>query len=228
MIPVLLLARNFVRQNRWLLAAFMFWPFLLGAFAWSPHHAANREDVADDLKMEVFYGLVVVTFLSSSAIYNEKRSRRIIGVLSKSVSRLQYLLGLWTGACCFAALYFLMTCASVLWLLGYSEAIIHYEIFFLLRGLAASLWVTAVGLFFSTFLYPFAAATLAGGAALVPLALSRPNAVLAPVAVLLQDADSFVARVEWTALAAGLAESVLFLLLAAQIFVRRDVTVSIE
>ena len=228
MIPVLLLARNFVRQNRWLLAAFMLWPFLLGAFAWSPHHPANRDDVADDLRMEVFYGLVVVAFLSSSAIYNEERSRRIVGVLSKYVSHLQYLLGLWTGACCFAALYFLMTCVSVLWLLGYSEAIIHFEIFFLLRGLAASLWVSAVGLFFSTFLYPFVAAMLAGSAALAPLALSRPNAVLAPVALLLQDADSFAASIHWTAIAAALAESALFLVLAAQIFVHRDVTVSIE
>jgi len=228
MIPALLLAKNFLRQNRWLLVAFVLWPFLLGAFAWSPHHAANREDVADDLRMEVFYGLVVVTFLASSAIYNEKRSRRILGVLSKSVSRLQYLLGLWTGACCFAALYFLMTCVSALWLLGYSHAMIHFEIRFLLRGVAASLWASAVGLFFSTFLYPFVAATLAGGAAFAPLALSHPNAALAPVAFLLQGADSFSANLDWSAIVSALAESVLFLVLAAQIFTHRDVTVSIE
>src|SRR5690349_17241822 len=65
-----LLARNFVRQNRWLLLAFVLWPFLLGAFEWSPHHAADPETVAGLLKQEIFYGVVVVQFLASSAIYN--------------------------------------------------------------------------------------------------------------------------------------------------------------
>lgn len=228
MIPVLLLTRNFVRQNRWLLIAFMLWPFLLGAFTWSPHHPANREDVADDVRLEVFYGLVVVTFLVSSAIYNEKRSRRIVGVLSKSVSRLRYLLGLWAGAGCFAALYFVMIDASVFWLMGLSEALLRFEIAVFLQGVVASLWVSAVGLLFSTFLYPFIAATLAGAIALGPLALSHANVLLAPVVSLLQDADSFAANFHWAAIAAALAESVLFLMVGAKIFRHRDVTVSIE
>jgi len=228
MTSVLLLSRNFVRQNRWLLLAFTLWPFLLGAFSWFPHHRATQEDVADDVRMEVFYGVVVVTFLTSTAIYNEKRSRRIVGVLSKSVSRFEYLLGLWTGAAFFAALYFLATCLSVVWLLGPSEAILRIETALLLGGIGASLWMSAAGLLFSTFLYPFVAATLAGGAAFVPLALSRPNVVLAPVASLLPTGDPLSADIRWTALAIALGESVLFLVLAAQILGHRDLTVSIE
>ena len=45
MISVLLLAKNFLRQNRWLLLAFAAFPFLLGAFLRSPHHAASQQDV---------------------------------------------------------------------------------------------------------------------------------------------------------------------------------------
>lgn len=226
MIPILLLAGNFVRQNRWLLLAFMLWPFMLGAFSWSPHHAANREDVAENVRVEVFYGTAVLAFLTSSGIYNERRSRRIIGVLSKSVSRLQYLLGLWIGASCFAVLYFLTTSVSVIWLLRSSE--VQFAIVVLLRGLGASLWVSAAALLFSTFLYPFFAAILAGGAAFGPLALSHPSAILTPVALLVWDADSFTASIHWTAFASALAESVLLLILAAQIFAYRDVTVTIE
>jgi hypothetical protein len=228
MIPVLLLARNFIRQNRWLLVAFMLWPFLLGAFAWSPHHAASQEDVADDIRLEVFYGVVVVTFLASSAIYNEKRSRRIVGVLSKSVSRSQYLLGLWVGAGCFAALYFLMIDASALWLMGYSKALVRFEIALSCHGVVASLWASALGLLFSTFLYPFIAAAFAGGTAVAPMAFSHPNVVLAPLVALLLDADPLAPSFHWTAVGTALAECVVFLAVAAQVFARQDVTVSLE
>src|ERR1700738_3219775 len=106
MIPILLLAQSFIRQNRWLLLAFVLWPFLLGAFVWSPHHGAARDDVSAIMQQELFYGVAVVAFLASSAIYNEKRSRRIIGVLAKAVSRAQYLLGIVLGTACFAVVYF--------------------------------------------------------------------------------------------------------------------------
>ncbi|PYX95732.1 MAG: hypothetical protein DMG63_18455, partial [Acidobacteria bacterium] len=69
MIPVLLLAKSFLRQNRWLLLAFVALPLLLGAFLWSPHQSASRQDVAEMVQQEMFYGIAVVTFLASSAIY---------------------------------------------------------------------------------------------------------------------------------------------------------------
>lgn len=228
MIPVLLLARNFVRQNRWLLVAFILWPFMLAAFAWSPHHPANREDAADNVRVEVFYGLAVIAFLAGSAIYNEKRSRRIVGVLSKSVSRLQYLLGLWAGSGCFAALYFAMVGASVIWLLRYSQSLLTFGVAILLHGVIASLWVSAAALLFSTFLYPLVAATLAGACAFASLLLANPNPVLAPVGAVLLDIDSFGSNIHVRAVTSAIAQSILFLFVAAQIFAHRDVTVSIE
>jgi ABC-type transport system involved in multi-copper enzyme maturation permease subunit len=122
MTPVLLLAKSFIRQNRWLLLAFVFWPFLLGAFVWSPHHAAARSEVSELLQQEIFYGVAVATFLISTAIYNEKRSRRIIGVLSKAVSRAQYLVGLVLGSGFFALVYFVAVGTSLIWLAGVSDS----------------------------------------------------------------------------------------------------------
>lgn len=217
-----------MRQNRWLLLAFVGWPFLLGAFLWSPNHAASRQDVAEIVQQETFYGTAVVTFLVSSTIYNEKRSRRIIGVLSKAVSREQYLLGLLLGSACFAAAYFASIGAAALWLLGVSQASTNAALAVFARGNVASLWTASIALFFSTFLYPFLAAAIAAALAFAPVALSASNPLLAPVAVLLGGSDPLVTLVPfWTAIAA-LAEAAIILPLAAQVFIRRDVTVSVE
>lgn len=228
MIPILLLARSFTRQNRWLLLAFVLWPFLLGAFVRVPHHAAGRADVSEIVQQEVFYGVAVVGFLAASAIYNEKRSRRIIGVLAKGVSRAQYLLAFVAGAGCFAIVYFAAIGASIFWLQGYSRLLLSATFSLLIRGVVASLWMASLALLFSTFLFPFIAAALAGMAAFAPFAFSHPNVVLAPVASLLGNGDPISLVINLAALVSALAESAVFLTLAAFLFARRDVTVSIE
>jgi ABC-type transport system involved in multi-copper enzyme maturation permease subunit len=228
MTPVVLLARSFIRQNRWLLLAFVFWPFLLGAFVWSPHHRAAANEVVEIIQQEVFYGVAVATFLISSAIYNEKRSRRIIGVLSKAVSRTQYLLGLVLGCGCFASVYFVAVCGSMMWLAGVSDSSVSISLALLLHSLIASLWMASLALLFSTFLYPFIAAAFAGAIGFAPFALSRMNLALTPMPVLLENIGTSAATANWEACAIALFESVLFLLMAAYIFSLRDLTVSIE
>jgi len=228
MMPVLLLAKSFVRQNRWLFLALVGWPFLLGAFLRSPHQAASRQDVSEIVQVEVRYGVAVLAFLASSAIHNEKRSRRIIGVLSKAISREQYLLGLLLGVGCFAMAYFASIGAATLWLVGVSTSVTNAAFALFIRGTAASLWTASVALFLSTFLYPFFAAAIAAACAFAPFALYGANAFLAPVAGLLERLDPFVPSIPFLAGTAALAESAVMLLLAAQIFMRRDVTVSVE
>ena len=228
MIPVLLLAKNFLRQNRWLLLAFAAFPFLLGAFLWSPHHAASQQDVSEIVQMEVRYGVVVLAFLDSSAIYNEKRSRRIVGVLSKAVTREQYLLGLLLSSAYFAVTYFASVAAAALWLIGVSDLAVGALSSMFVRGTLAALWTASVALFLSTFVYPFFAAAIAAALAFAPFALSHANTFLAPVAALLGASDSLVRSIPIFAGMIAIAESAIILLLAAQIFVRRDVTVNIE
>ena len=228
MTSVLLLAKSFIRQNRWFLLAFVFWPFLLGAFVWSPHHGAARSEVTEILQQEVFYGIAVATFLISSAIYNEKRSRRIIGVLSKAVSRAQYLIGLVLGSGFFALVYFVAVGASSLWLAGVSDSTRSISCTLLLHGVVASLWMASLALLFSTFLYPFIAAAIAGAIGFTPFAFSRVNLVLTPMPVLLESIDKGSPMANWDACFLALFESVLFILVATRIFSVRDLAVNIE
>ncbi|HWC17957.1 MAG TPA: hypothetical protein VG498_13135, partial [Terriglobales bacterium] len=92
----------------------------------------------------------------------------------------------------------------------------------------ASLWIAALSLLFSTLLYPFIAAALAGAAAFAPLALSHSNVMLAPATHLMESAGSLAVAPDWMAIFTAVGEALIFLALAAQIFGSRDVTVSIE
>jgi ABC-type transport system involved in multi-copper enzyme maturation permease subunit len=228
MIPIVLLAKSFVRQNRWLLLAFVAWPVVTAAILYLPNRAASREDVSEMVQLELRYGVVVIAFLASSAIYNEKRSRRIIAVLSKAVSREQYLLGILFGLGWFAIIYFASVGLVALWLVGLSNLSSRAVIAMFVDGIAASLWTASVALLFSTFLYPFIAAAIAAALAFAPLVLSAKNAFLAPAAALLQAPDPLGTTIPVGYGMAALGESVIILLLAAQVFRRRDVAVSIE
>jgi len=226
--PILLLAKSFVRQNRWLLVALVGMPFLLGASLWSPNHAASRQDTAEIVQQEMFYGVAVVTFLASSAIHNEKRSRRIVGVLSKNVSRRQYLLAMLVGAACFAAAYFASVGVAMVGLLGRSGTVANAALALFVRGTVAALWTASIGLFLSTFLHPFLAAAFATVLALAPFALIRLNTFLTPVVMLLKSSGELVQTIPLAVLLSALAELAIMLLFAARIFRRRDVSVSIE
>lgn len=228
MTPILLLAKSFLRQNRWLLLALVAWPFLMGAFLFFPQHAATREEVSQMVKMEVRYGVIVIAFLASSAIYNEKRSRRIIGVLSKAVSREQYLVGLLLGSAYFAMAYFAATGAATLWLVKVSNHIGSAIIALFLCATLASLWAASVALLLSTVLHPFFAATLAAVLTFAPFSLHNPNTFVAPVAVLLKGSDRLASSIPLLATVAAITEIAVIVLLAAQVFTHRDVTVSIE
>jgi hypothetical protein len=227
MTVILRLARSFVRQNRWLLFIFVLWPLVLGAFVWFPHLTAPPADVLEIVQQEILYGLVIVTFLASSAIHNEKRSRRILGVLSKAVSRTQYLLGFLTGAMCFAAIYFGMMYLSVLWLLGFSIAT-RGGLALCLNGMIAAIWAVSLSLLLSTFAYPFIAATLAAAAAFAPMLLADTHPILAPVASLIRNSESFAGTLTPGLIAIALIESALFLVIGEQVFSRHDVTANLE
>lgn len=227
MTAIFLLGKSFVRQNRWLLIVLLLWPLVVGASVGYTHSASTVSDVLEIVQPEMLYGLLIVTFLASSAVYNERRSRRILGVLSKAVSRIQYLLGFLVGATWFAVVYLLMIGVSVLWLLGWSTAI-RSALSLCFDGIVASIWAVSVGLCFSTFAYPFIAATLAGAVTLGPMILAGTHPILAPVAALIRGSNSFSGKVSAALIAAALAESILFLLLAERIFSRRDVTGSLE
>lgn len=225
---VLLLAASFLRQNRWLMLAFVGWPFLLAAFEWSPHHAANLDDVNAILQQEVFYGLAIADFLASAAIYNEKRSRRIVGVLSKSVSRAQYLLGLLGGSTVFGGVYFIAVAASLLWLRGFGSADLHQTAVLVICGMVASGWIAALALLFSVVLHPLLAAAIAGVIGFAPLALTGASTLL-PLTEIMRGMSSLSnQQFGWPSILMSVVESALFVVIGSALFQRVDVAVNLE
>jgi hypothetical protein len=84
--------------NRWLWLLLVLWPWGMAAIllVGGPHPAP--EDVEAALEQQSIYGLALVAFAGGALLGNEQRSRRIVLVLSRAVSRRQYLGALWLAA----------------------------------------------------------------------------------------------------------------------------------
>lgn len=88
-----LITKHLLWQNRWLFFLLMLWPYVMAAilcFGGAP----DPDDVLWMLHQECFAGLALVAVTGSTLLGNEQRSRRIIMVLSRAVSRPQYLFSL--------------------------------------------------------------------------------------------------------------------------------------
>lgn len=105
------IARRILRQNRWLFLFLLLWPWAMDAILLIPAGAASHGDLLSILREECLYGLALVAFTGSAQLRNEERSRRIAAVLSRAVSRREYLFALlaaaWIPLVLYAASFFL-------------------------------------------------------------------------------------------------------------------------
>jgi ABC-type transport system involved in multi-copper enzyme maturation permease subunit len=97
MIKAWLVARRLLWQSRWLFFLLMLWPYLMAVIL-LVNGRPDPEDVFWVLHQECFGGLALVAVMGSTLLGNEQRSRRIIMVLSRAVSRPNYLFSLWLAA----------------------------------------------------------------------------------------------------------------------------------
>src|SRR2546429_8464367 len=95
--PILLIALNFVREQRWPIFVLLLWVVLLAVVRLFADLPRERDDLLFIFKQIAIYVIAFSVFFGASAIYNERRSRRILGVLSKAVARDQYVAGLILG-----------------------------------------------------------------------------------------------------------------------------------
>jgi hypothetical protein len=92
------IARQLLWVNRWLWLLLVLWPWVVALlFLLSGMHPV-LEDVEAALQQQSIYGLALVAFTGGSLLGNEQRSRRIVLVLSRDVSRRQYVGALWLAA----------------------------------------------------------------------------------------------------------------------------------
>ena len=84
--------------NRWLWLLLVLWPWAMAAMLLAGGLHPSLEDVEAALEQQSLYGLALVAFAGGALLGNEQRSRRIVLVLGRAVSRRQYLGALWLAA----------------------------------------------------------------------------------------------------------------------------------
>ncbi|HLH06774.1 MAG TPA: hypothetical protein VKW78_06040 [Terriglobales bacterium] len=234
MIPVFFIALNFLRESRWAIAMLLLWAVISGSAAGASIKTA-QDDALFFLKQQAVYGVVFTAFLASSAIHNQRRSRRILAVLAKAITRWEYLAGLELGFLIAAAIY----CAALAglggWVFHHAGLPASGAISLAIMLFAASAVAGSLALLFSTFLNPlFSVALTAILVALngVLLQFSPVLRQVVPVYELMQSILEFSFEKSWSATWSGIAwafvQSVLIWAVASAIFARRDVAVVIE
>lgn len=233
---VLLIGANFLREQRWLALVLVLYAVGMAVLFGLSEKQVSADDAAFFLRQQSLYAPLFSLFLAVSAIHNERRSRRILAVLSKALTRQQYIAGLLAGILAVLGAYCLAIGISGAWLVRSAQS--SLEQLWILLGMTAvtSVLVSAVALFFSTFLKPVFAAAATGLAVALPAALEqvlgRGWGNLLPVySLVAQVAGTTLARrvaVDWRPVAIAVIETLLFWVLASWSFAGRDITTAVE
>ncbi|HZR32585.1 MAG TPA: hypothetical protein VFA76_12130 [Terriglobales bacterium] len=234
--PVYLIASNFVREQRWPILVLLLWVLGLAALGASLDIRNSRDDVVLLFKQLAIYGIAFSVFFGASAIHNERKSRRILAVLSKAVTRRQYIAGLLSGVAFASTLYCFAMGLTGSWVLG-QFGFPPRQLWLLMAALlASSLLGASVAVFFSVFLNPLfaTAATLVflGTPGIVAQVLGRGWGYAIPVYPLM---DTFMRfsfesppSLGWAPVILGFVEAVLMWLAASSLFHWKDVAVAVE
>ena len=233
---VLLIGINFVREQRWPILVLLLWVLLLTFLGLVTNIRKERDDLLFIFKQVAIYIIAFSIFFGGSAIYSERRSRRILAVLSKAIGRAQYLAGLVLGVAMACAIYCFSLGLTGSWTLGQVGIPVSQVWFFMVALVAACTLAGTVALMFSTFLNPF----LAAGATAVVLGVPAVAGVLVPQSwvhsvpvyelakLLVISSFQNPGETHWALVLLAFGETALFWLLAARIFSRVDVVVSVE
>jgi hypothetical protein len=227
--PALLIAGNFLRENRWAIFLLAVWSLVSGAAA-AVTVSGSTEDALFFLKQQAAYSVFFTVFLAASALHNQRRSRRILAVLAKGIERREYLAGIVFGFLAVAAIYSVTLGLTGAWTFSLARIGPLAVLPMMLMLFVASALAGTVALFFSTFMSPLltlAATSLALGAAAF---LGRASFL--PAYTLLQTVMDFNfhrnTQVHWAAVGWACLEALLLWAAASLIFSRRDVAVSVE
>lgn len=234
---VLLIAINFVREQRWPILVLLLWVLLLAFLGLTTEAARQRDDLLFVFKQVAVYFVAFSVFFGCSAIQNERRNRRILSVLSKAVSRQQYLSGLVLGITIACAIYCFALGMTGSWTLGEAGFPALQVWFLMLCLIAACTLAGTVALMFSTLLNPFFAAGATAAVMILPALLSRTQglyylAYAMPVSTLattvLSSSFGSPGEVTWLPIVLAVAETLVFWFLSARIFSYVDIAVSVE
>lgn len=231
---VRLIAINFAREQRWPILVLMLWVVVLN-LSGLLRLQTSGEDVLFLFKQVAVYGVAFAVFFGSSAIHNERKTRRILSVLSKSVGREKYIGGLLCGIVFALSIFCFAMALTGTWMLGPAGFPVARVWFLMLCLMTASVLAAAVAVLFSTFLNPLFATLSAIAVMAIPLAAMLFNSQLAsaiPVFSLVElvlrasFSENWIPR--WTLLLLALLESGVCWAAASWIFSRRDIAVAVD
>ena len=232
---ILLIAVNFVREQRWPIFVLLLWVLLLAFLGLIADIQRQREDLLFIFKQVAVYVVVFSVFFGGSAIHNERKSRRILAVLSKAVGRQQYLSGLVLGVTIACTIYCFALGITGSWTMGEAGFSVRQVWFLMLYLIVASMLAGTIALMFSTFLNPFFAAGATAMVLGLPAVAAHVGArweYVIPVyslsAVVLKSSFKPAGDALWFPLGLAVVETIVFWALAARIFSRMDIAVAVE
>ena len=228
-----ILGLEYARQQKVMLIVFAFWIVGFDVLITLTTERDRCSSLAALFTQQCVYGMVFTIFMAAAVIHNERNSRRILAVMSKGVSRAEYLAAHILGIGLLAVIYF----AAATLLFTVISRSIGYDaraMGLMLAGLLAALVATTVTLAFAAWLHPLLAAALTMFLLSAPmLVLGRSDAlVLSPVAYFVRESFTFDSAAGWTGHWAywpiGMLEVAGCWLIATLIFERQDVAVPTE
>jgi hypothetical protein len=151
MMKAWLIAQRLLWQNRWLFLMLMFWPYVM-TIVLCVGGKPDPDDVLWMLHQECFASLALVAVTGSTLLGNEQRSRRIIMVLARSVSRPQYLFSLLLTAWLPLVLYVSGFLVSGIVLATMLHSSFEGIFVMALAQLVLGVWAGAVSVFWSVLL----------------------------------------------------------------------------
>lgn len=233
---VRLIAVNFVREQRWPILVLMLWVLVFTFMGLVLDLRSSRDDVLFLYKQLAVYGIAFAVFFGASAIHNERKTRRILSVLSKSVGRGQYIAGLLGGIILAVGIYCFAMAMTGTWILKPAGFPALHVWFLMLCLMLTCLLAAAIAVLFSTFLNPLFAtlctALLLGTPAVIALQFRTRWIEIMPayslVSVIMGAGFSREWTARWDLLGIALVESVIFCLVSSRIFARRDIAVAVD
>jgi ABC-type transport system involved in multi-copper enzyme maturation permease subunit len=230
---ILLLGANFVRSQLVLLAIVLGYVVCLAGFlAWHE----QVPDLEFFVRQQSVYAVALGTLVIVPALQNERKSRRILGVLSKGIHRWEYLAGLLFGAVLITGIFCLAVELAALWLAQRAHLPVTGLTELMLALLLASAAGAAVALFCSVLLHPVLATAATAAILLFPYVIEArglyPPGHLFPVFNIMHIALTFTFRKPgsglWPIAVAAVIQTLIFLAAASLAFARRDVAVAAE
>lgn len=230
---IFLLGANFVRTQLMLLAIVLAYVLCLAGFL---GYHEKVPDLEFFVRQQAVYAIALGALVVLPALQNERKSRRILGVLSKGIRRWQYLGGLLCGAVLIAGIFCLAVELAALWLAHKAGLPVTGLADLMLVLFLASAAAVSVALFCSVLVHPLLAAGATVIILLFPYMLEPrgwyPPGQIFPVFSTLHVALNFTFQKPgsglWPIGAAAVVQMVAFWVAAAVVFARRDVTVAAE